>query len=225
MPRSQKTQARPAVTTGWSPPTNGAAAPPAANVSQRLRELRTQRRLSLRALAERSGLSVNTLSLIENDKSSPSVATLQQAATALGVPISAFFATSADVERVVHQRSGQRGGISFARGLLHDLGAGMARRGLEPLLLELEPQGGSGRTPVVHTGREFVFCLEGRLTYTIDGVAYELEPGDSLLFDAYLPHLWRNASANRSRSLLIFCPADERDQPAERHFLGASANS
>jgi transcriptional regulator with XRE-family HTH domain len=53
---------------------------PEADVSRRLRELRAEREMSLRALAERSGLNVNTLSLIENNKSSPSVGTLQQIA-------------------------------------------------------------------------------------------------------------------------------------------------
>lgn len=60
-------------------------------VGRRLRDLRTKRGFSLRVLADRSGLNVNTLSLVENGKSSPSVSTLQQLATALEVPIMAFF--------------------------------------------------------------------------------------------------------------------------------------
>jgi transcriptional regulator with XRE-family HTH domain len=59
-------------------------------VGQRLRDLRTRSGYSLRALAERSALNINTLSLIENGKSSPSVSTLQQLALALDVPITAF---------------------------------------------------------------------------------------------------------------------------------------
>jgi transcriptional regulator with XRE-family HTH domain len=202
---------------------SGSGAAPAISVGQRLRELRSRRRLSLRALAEKSGLNANTLSLIENDKSSPSVATLQQAAAALGVPITAFFETSADTQRVVYHPAGQPVAMPFTGGQLHDLGAGIMRRGIEPLLLELEPLGSSGRIPIVHTGREFVYCLEGRLTYHVDGQAYTLSPGDSLLFEAYLPHRWQNVGSQPSRSLLILCPADERDQPAERHFLSSTS--
>ena len=94
----------------------------------------------------------------------------------------------------------------------------MVRRGIEPFVLVLQPHADSGPTPIVHTGRELVLCLEGRLAYTIDGVAYSLEPGDSLLFEAYLPHRWENAGEQPSRSLLILCPADERDRPTERHL-------
>ena len=190
------------------------------DVGQRLRELRARYRLSVRALAEKSGLNPNTLSLIENHKTSPSVATLQQIAVALTVPVTAFFETSADTQKVTYQKSAEHPGVPFRRGWLHDLGAGIARRGIEPFLLVLEPRAGSGPTPIVHTGREFVFCLEGQLGYTIDGQRYALEPGDSLLFEAYLPHRWENLGDRPSRSLLILCPADERDQPTEQHFAG-----
>jgi transcriptional regulator with XRE-family HTH domain len=220
MAPSRRAASSPAARADPPVPPNGAAAPPF-SVGQRLRELRVRRRLSLRALAEQSGLNANTLSLIENDKSSPSVATLQQAAAALGVPISAFFETSADTQRLTFHAAGQPLGLPFTGGRLHDLGAGIARRGIEPLLLVLEPNAGSGRTPIVHTGREFVYCLEGRLAYTVEGQTYVLQPGESLLFEAYLPHRWQNVGPAPSRSLLILCPADERDQPAERHFLSA----
>jgi transcriptional regulator with XRE-family HTH domain len=201
--------------TGWSEPR-----PPEADVGQRLREQRQRQRLSIRALAERSGLNPNTLSLIENGKTSPSVATLQQLAGALGAPITAFFETSADIQKVAFQKAARRRDVPFAHGVVQDLGAGIARRGIEPLLLVLKPKAGSGPTPIVHTGREFVYCLEGQLAYTIEDQAFLLEPGDSLLFEAYLPHRWENVGSYPSRSLLILCPADERDQPTERHFLG-----
>ena len=78
--------------------------------------------------------------------------------------------------------------------------------------------GNSGDTPIVHTGLEFVYCLEGCIGYEVDGQAYTLNPGDSLLFEAHLPHRWRNAGNTPSRSLLLLCPTDERDHPDERHF-------
>jgi transcriptional regulator with XRE-family HTH domain len=190
------------------------------DVGRRLRELRGRQKLSIRALAEKSGLNPNTLSLIENRKTSPSVATLQQVAGALNVPVTSFFETSADTQKVTYQKAGERPGVPFKRGLLYDLGAGIARRGIEPFLLVLEPRAGSGPTPIVHTGREFVFCLEGQLSYRIAGQDYVLEPGDSLLFEAYLAHHWENVGDRPSRSLLILCPADERDQPTEQHFMG-----
>ena len=188
------------------------------NVGQRLRELRTARDFSIRALAEKSRLNVNTLSLIENQRTSPSVSTLQQLAQTLQVPISAFFETDHGDKQVLHQKAGARPRAAFTHGYFEDLGAGMSRFGAEPLIVTLAPKADSGKTPIVHTGREFVYCLEGRIAYTVNGETYQLEPGDSLLFEAYLPHHWKNIGSTPSRNLLVLCPMDERDHPTERHF-------
>jgi len=188
------------------------------NVGQRLRELRASRGFSIRALAEKSGLNVNTLSLIENQRTSPSVSTLQQLAQTLQVPISAFFESSHGNKQVLHQKAGARLRAAFTHGYFEDLGAGMPRFGAEPLIVTLAPRADSGKTPIVHTGREFVYCLEGRIAYTVNGETYLLEPGDSLLFEAYLPHHWKNVGSALSRNLLVLCPMDERDHPTERHF-------
>lgn len=188
------------------------------DVGRRLREIRMSKGYTIRALAEASELNVNTLSLIENGHTSPSVSTLQMIAQTLRVPISAFFETDHGNRKVVYQRSGNRPHARFTHGLVEDLGAGMSRFGAEPLVVTLKPGADSGRTPIVHTGREFVYCLAGRIVYFIDEVSYQLEPGDSLMFEAYLPHRWRNEDESESKLLLVLCPIDERDQPSERHF-------
>jgi transcriptional regulator with XRE-family HTH domain len=188
------------------------------DVGRRLRQLRTDREQSIRALAESSGLSVNTLSLIENGKTSPSVSTLQRLAAALNAPITAFFETDAPASRVVHVKAQQRPCARFEHGALEDLGAGLAGRPVQPFLITLEPHSGSGQELIVHTGFEFVYCLAGRLTYVVEGRTYLLEPGDSLLFESHLPHCWHNDEADPTQALLILYPTDERDRPTERHF-------
>jgi transcriptional regulator with XRE-family HTH domain len=188
------------------------------DVGHCLRNLRTGRKLSIRSLAEQSGLNANTLSLIENSKTSPSVSTLQLLANALDVPITAFFETNTPKNNIAYQKAGQRRQAAFAYGTLADLGAGLTLHGGQPFLVKLEPKANSGEIPIVHTGHEFVFCLEGRLLYTIEQQAYFLDPGDSLLFKAHLPHCWQNTSTSALWFLLIMCPADEGDRPTERHF-------
>jgi transcriptional regulator with XRE-family HTH domain len=184
-----------------------------------LRKLRAGRGLSIRSLARQSGLNANTLSLIENSRTSPSVSTLQLLASALDVPITAFFEDDAPKNNVSYQKAGQRPQVAFIHGTLEDLGSGLTLRGGQPFLVTLEPKANSGPVPIVHTGQELVFCLEGHLAYTIEERVYVLDPGDSLLFEAYLPHCWQNTGDSTSRSLLIMCPTDESDRPTERHFI------
>jgi len=188
------------------------------DVGQQLRRLRQERDLTLRALAEMSGLNVNTLSMIENAKTSPSVTTLQQLAFALDVPVTAFFEINSNKKSVVFCSSSQRARVEFDGGGLEDLGSGLKDQGVQPFLIQLKPNEQDVPEPVVHTGLEFVYCLEGCLTYIIAGETYQLSPGDSLIFEAHLPHSWQNTGSIPSRSLLVICPSDDKDQPGERHF-------
>jgi len=161
---------------------------------------------------------VNTLSLIENGKTSPSCSTLQQIAAALDVPVTAFFETELPQNTVVHVRACQRSHAAFTHGTLEDLGAGLRNRVVEPFIVTLKPNAGSGATSIVHTGHEFVYCLRGRIIYTVEEHPYLLEPGDSLLFESHLPHRWQNVDAGPSQALLVLCPSEARDRPTERHF-------
>lgn len=199
-------------------PLTGCAPGPEVNVGRCLRKLREECDISIRALAEKSGLAVNTLSLIENGKTSPSVSTLQQIAAALGVPITAFFETDLPQSSVIHVRACQRSHAAFTHGTLDDLGVGLKSRAVEPFVVTLEPNTGSGANSIVHTGHEFVYCLHGRIVYTVEECPYLLEPGDSLLFESHLPHRWQNVDAGPSQALLVLCPLDTRDRPTECHF-------
>jgi transcriptional regulator with XRE-family HTH domain len=188
------------------------------DVGINLRRLREEHNLSIRALAEKSGLAINTLSLIENGKSSPSVSTLQQLALALDVPITAFFEVEAPENNVSYVKADRRPRAIFDHGKLEDLGAGTSIQAVEPFVVTLEPNGGSGPQEILHTGYELVYCLEGRIVYTIAGHTYLLEMGDSLLFEAHLPHRWQNLNSTESQVILVLVPTDEHDYPTERHF-------
>jgi transcriptional regulator with XRE-family HTH domain len=220
-PSRQKNQRKGASGVAPAPSEERAAQAPTTaevDVGMRLRQLRVEHKLSIRSLAAASGLSVNTLSLIENGRSSPSVSTLQRVATALGMPINAFFEGVDPPKPVAFVKAAQRQRATFTHGGLEELGAGMAAGALQPFLITLEPRNGSGSQDIVHTGYEFVFCLAGQLTYTIDGQTYLLEAGDSLLFESHLPHRWHNAEAMPAQALLILAPSDARDRPTARHF-------
>lgn len=192
------------------------------DVGARLRALREGRRLSIKALAEASGLAVNTLSLIEHGKSSPSVSTLQQLAAALRVPITAFFTPEAPRSRAVYHRAGELGATPFPHGALTDLGLGIARRSIEPLQLTLDPGAGSGHDTIVHAGQEFVYGLQGRITYTVDAQTYLIEPGDSLLFEATLPHGWHNHGDGPASALLVLCPYEPPGAPPSHYDAPAA---
>ncbi len=189
------------------------------HIGARLRVIRKARGLTIRSLAERCQLSANTLSLIENERTSPGVHTLYQLARGLGVSIHAFLESEAPEQSAVYQRQGERRVTRFANGTLENLGQGLPHLGAEPVLVTLEPRSNEAHCEAIsHAGREFVYCLEGCVTCMIAGRAYELCTGDSLLFNALAPHCWINAQAKPSRLLVLFCPMDVHDRLAEQHL-------
>ena len=192
------------------------------SVGKRLQALRMEMGLSQRALAEMSGLNFNTLSLIENEKTSPNVSTLQQLANALNVPITTFFESIKEREQIVFQKAGERQKTSFSQGQIEDLGGGMALGEATPLLLILNPHEVSDLDPISHSGQEFVYCLAGNLTFFIGEERHQLEEDDSLIFDAYMPHRWENQGDEIARAILVVCPSDINDRSVIQHLPNPS---
>jgi transcriptional regulator with XRE-family HTH domain len=187
------------------------------DVGFQLRALRQQRGLSLRTLAELCDLSPNTISLIERGQSSPSVSTLHRLATALSVRITTLFEERAEPVQAVLTRAAGRRRSGNAHVLLESLGTGLEEQSLEPFLVTMKPGSDSGPQPIVHSGQEMVYCLQGEVEYEVAGQPYRLAAGDTLLFEARLPHRWRNPCANSATFLLVFGEASGTE-PAEQHL-------
>ncbi len=192
--------------------------PPEIQVGRKLREMRNHHHLSLRALADMSGLNINTLALIENGRSSPSVSTLQQLAVALEVPVASFFETRPAEKKVVFTPAQDRPKFSFGSIKLEHLGKDLAKNAVQPFILTLQPGTTSGQETIVHTGYEFIHCLKGNISYKIEEQSFSLHAGDSLLFEAHLPHCWGNEGNDEARFLLVLFPADHREEVGGRHF-------
>ena len=187
------------------------------NVARQIRILRKRQDLTQSALAEASGLSRNTLSLIERGQTSPTISTLKRLAVTLGVDINAFFNTSED-ESVVYTKAKQRLNLQLSEVLMADLGVGMHDQLVTPLILKLNPNARSG-TALSHDGQDFVYCISGEILYTVNDHAFVLQTGDSLLFDARLPHRFQNTASVVSEVLVVLSTPHESAQYISEHFL------
>jgi transcriptional regulator with XRE-family HTH domain len=161
-------------------------------IGRNVRELRRTAGLTVADLADQVGISKAMLSKVENAQTSSSLTTISALAAGLEVPVTSLF-RGADTEReAVHTiagtgpavaRAGTREGhIYEGRGALHRQHAR-----LEPLVVTLTAD--SETYPLFqHPGTEFIYMLEGRMTYSHSRSTYELGPGDSLLFDGEGQH-------------------------------------
>jgi transcriptional regulator with XRE-family HTH domain len=188
------------------------------SVGKRLRALRTSSGYSIKALAEISGLSVNTLSLIENEKSSPSVNTLEQLAKALGVPMTRFFETSTDKTDLVWTQFGERQKVTMAGVSVEDCGLTLEGQPIQPLVVTLTGSLTCEFEPILHSGYEFVYCLSGQVDYYVEKKKYALQVGDSLALNAALPHRWCNPYEEPAVYLLVMVPGESAGPSVAAHF-------
>jgi len=178
------------------------------DVGTRIREIREERRLSLRALAERCGLSVNAISRIERGDSSPTVSSLLLLASGLDIHIKDFFETGPEQSTIfIHKDKRLR---TLGDGaLIESLGVGLPGQILEPFLMTVEPGALGVEQPCAHAGEEFVHCIEGSIEYQVGETWFHLEAGDSLLFLASQEHICRNTSPQKAVFLIVLASTDQ----------------
>jgi len=188
-------------------------------VGSRIRAIREDQRLSLRAFAARCGLSINAISRIERGESSPTVSSLHKIAHALALPITYFF-ESESKPCIVLVRKNKRLRSRGEGSLIESLGAGLPGQKLEPFLISLLPGASGGGEAISHGGEEFVFCLQGEIEYQVDQEWHRLEAGDSLLFQADQFHQCKNSGLEPAVALLIIqASADESRLSQQGHLM------
>jgi len=179
------------------------------DVGEKLREIRTLRKFSLRVLSEKSGLSVNALSLIENGKSSPSVSTLQKLAIALNVPIADFFSAASDDQQVIFTKKIDRTQLKAGKVNIELIGKGFEYKRFHQYFVNFKPGDGSGSQNVVHMGLETVLITKGSVEFSIGDKKYLLSTGDHIIFNASLPHHWHTIGDCEGQMLITFLTTDE----------------
>jgi len=169
-------------------------------VGGRLRQVREGRSMSQRDLAARAGMTSAAISLIEQNKSSPSVASLKSLLDAIPMTMSEFFA---EVEEETTPR------YFYAAGEFTPVSpegadevslrqVGDASRHALQMLHETYPPGAdTGPDPITHDGEEAGVVIEGIIEVTVADQVRVLNAGDGYLFDSRLPHRFRNIGDSR----------------------------
>lgn len=185
-----------------------------------LRGLRRAHGLTLEDLAVVSGKSVSFISKIERGQARPSVTTLQELASALGVPVGWFFDTDGPVpadERPYVVRADRRRKLSYS-GLTstdymgfedHLLSASLEGQ-LALGMSTYQPGGNSGDEDYTHNGEEAGLVIKGQIDLHLDGKVFRLETGDSFSFAASLPHRYSNPGDSEAQIVWANTPVNLR---------------
>ncbi|AMS44513.1 MULTISPECIES: helix-turn-helix domain-containing protein [Aminobacter] len=165
-----------------------------AAIGREVRACRKRRGMTATELAGAANISVGMMSKIENGVISASLTTLQALSQALGVPMTALLRSFEDERSAVFVRAGT--GVEVERrgtraghhyNLLGYIGSSSSTVSVEPYLITLTSH--TDTFPLFqHAGMEFLYLLEGEITYRHGPTLYHMSPGDSLFFEADTPH-------------------------------------
>jgi XRE family transcriptional regulator, regulator of sulfur utilization len=187
-------------------PANGSAVTTEGTVGARVKSLREAMDLSLRDLAERSGVSAPMLSQVERGDTSPTLAVAQKIAAGLDLTLSQLLRLDEDRHAVI-VRAGT-GRTRRRRGhKLEELTPPLPGQRADVSVHTLSPGAATGAPddPPVHEpgSRETTVVIEGTAELFIDGGRHELHEGDSVTFDADLPHHFENNGETDARLLAV----------------------
>ena len=177
---------------------NGLAPP--VDIGSRVRALREHMGLSLRGLAERTGVSAPMLSQVERGDTSPTLAVATRIAAGLELTLSQLLRLDEGEAVAIVRRAKRRSGGPGADGhyeIVTPPGPGQRAEVSVHALAPGTATGGPADPPMHEPGsRETALVVEGAVRLLIDDAAYELADGDSVTFDADLPHHFENPSAD-----------------------------
>lgn len=174
-------------------------------IGHKLRELRTARGMSLRTLANQTGLSATLLSQIERGVTEPSLRTLRELARVFGQSVATLFDDGASP--AVHvSREGERSRIVSPRGFIQYERLAPGNGQLEVLRGLLAPGEVSDAEPSTHEALECTYVVTGTLTVEVGDASYDVKAGEAVTIGPGQPHRYVNHTTDPVEFILAATP-------------------
>lgn len=179
-------------------------------LGDQIRSIRKRQEITLKKLAEKTGLSIGYISQIERNLTDPSLSTLRKISGALGVPTYLFLGDEPHGSLTLRKEEM----IQLSQpnsNVRYQIMSPMPTGEFEPQSLvarfELAPRSVDGELPVIHPSEEIVLLERGAVDVIIDGKPVHLEAGDTTLIRSNLPHILSNPTDEVAMGYSILTPA------------------
>jgi len=178
------------------------------SIQLRLKYLRRSKNLTIDQLAQKSELSKGYISKLERGVSSPTISTVLKLAKALDLTVGKLLGEEGEDERVCLVRKNERHYMSSQLGqdgahAFEALAANRTVKRMEPFIVRPQMEFSVPINMSQHTGDEFLHVIRGRVEVKMQDRTIILSAGDSLYFDASLPHKTRSLGKQPAEMLLI----------------------
>jgi len=162
------------------------------NIGERLRTIRKMYGLSQRTLAKQANVTNGIISMIEQNRNSPSVATLKKILDAFPISLAEFFTFGQLVQEKNVYSADELAEIGSGGFSFRQVGVNLKDKAMQILHERIEPGADSGKEMLRHKSEEGGIVLRGQLELTVGGQTHILGPGDAYYFNSRLPHRFRN---------------------------------
>ena len=161
------------------------------DIGARLRSLRQQHGLSQRELAKKAGVTNGTISMIEQNRTSPSVGSLKKVLDGFPIAMSDFFANDFSSRRKIFFDEKELTRISEGNIQYKQIGRDLTGKALQVLHETYKPGADTGRNMLSHQGEEAGVIVQGKLEVTVGAERKVLSTGDAFYFESHHPHRFR----------------------------------
>ena len=179
------------------------------NLGQTLRELRKEKRLTLVEISKKTGVAQATLSRIETGAMIGTIESHQKVADVLGVSLAELYAGVDPRSQVSHlKQDAEKKVTHHTKNLQVELLTQESSKiKITPLLMTLQPEAETSLEKNERGVEKFIYVLEGEVKVKADKEEYLLKHGETLYFDASIPHQISNPKQKVSRLLITVSPS------------------
>ena len=177
------------------------------DIHRKIKSLRKKRKITIQALSGKTGLTQGYLSKIENNPAPPPIPTLVKIAYGLNVHISYFFEEEEELSSgpsIIRQHE-RKELIGDYTSLGYRYEAVIRKKGsdtIKPLVITLPNKMDQEQVPFnYHDGEEMIYILEGQLNFFYGDGLYRVSQGDTVFFDATVPH--KIVSAEQKKTVKV----------------------
>ncbi|WP_340150942.1 cupin domain-containing protein [uncultured Sneathiella sp.] len=161
------------------------------DLGARLRGLREQHGLSQRELAKRAGVTNGTISMIEQNRTSPAVGSLKKVLDGFPIGLADFFANDFTSRHKIFYDHEELTQISEGKISYRQVGRDLTGKALQVLHEIYKPGADTGRNMLSHQGEEAGVIVKGKLEVTVGADRKILGAGDAYYFESHRPHRFR----------------------------------
>ena len=182
-------------------------------VGSKIKGIRESKNFSIEEISERSGLSVEQITSIENDEHLPSLGPLIKIARAMGVRLGTFMDDNDALGPVICRAKDREkeSSISFSNGAVdarkhmeyHPLAQQKAGRHMEPFVIDINPEDKTEFNLSAHEGEEFIYVMNGEVEIEYGKEKYTLHEGDSIFYDSIVKHHVHGAPGKSAKILAV----------------------